>query len=1142
MLALPGYTLVVSFRQKTYRAAMRASALALASLALVGSYSRAAAQDQPGRALQITAPASGPDVGDQQPGATDLPGQPGLVHIVPFGRDQIKNAFAPAGAHLTYFGGPVISQVHAVAVFWGPNVNTAVTADIAQFFTDITNSRYYDLLTEYSTTGITSAAGATSNQSIQRGVLDGSFPITPSLCNVTPPTTCAIDDTQIQSELRNQINAGHLPAPVSDAQGNVNSFYMIYFPPGVSITVQGVSGCVRGGFCAYHSNTPNTLSPKLVPYGVLPDFGPTSGCSTGCGRGTVFQNATAVTSHELSEAVTDAQVGSATAFAPPLAWYDPDPAANPLAEIGDICGGQDVLVTAGLTNYFVQQEFSNVQNDCVSAPPNFNLSPPTDGVVPAVSFNLPLTIQGSTGPITLTGYAGTVHFTSSDPTAVLPADYTFTAADAGTHTFPVTLSTLGDQTITVTDTRSAGFVGSATTNVNTTPDLSITKAHAGNFTLGQSGSYTITVANVGHGPTTAAVTVVDTLPTGLTATAIGGTGWSCTLATLTCTRADALARSSSYPAITLAVNITANAPSSVTNVATVSGGGETNTANDSASDVAQVAAPDMIVSKSHAGVINGSFFQGETGATYRIDVINNGNASTTAPVTVVDTLPPSGLTATGISGTGWTCTLPNLTCTRSDVLPGGASYPFITVTVDVAANAPSNVTNTANVAGGGETNTGNNVSQDLTIVLPPPATDLSISVFHALPGFIQGQTGAYTIVVSDIGTQATSGTVTVTDSLPAGLTATAMSGTGWTCDLATLTCTRNDVLAFNSSYPQISLNVNVAANAPSSVTNTVSVSGGGDANAANNTAGDFTAIAIPLVDLSMVVSHPGNFTQGQLSAPYDLAVSNGGNVPSSGTVTAVASVPSGMTVSILAGSGWSCVLSTLTCTRSDALNPNSTYPLISLNVNVASNLTGTVVASATVSGGGDSNASNNAFSNPTVINPALTITPIGAQGVTVSAGQSAKFTFQLNAEGTAGAVTFNCTGLPTGASCSFSPASLLPSSTQVSMTVSTTARTSIASGQFDDRRPASPFPFGFALLSGLLLLIMARLKRAKLKYALAFTGLAVALGLVACGGHDKQPQIIQNPNGTPAGTYIVTVTATGASAGSATQTFTLTVN
>jgi hypothetical protein len=51
-----------------------------------------------------------------------------------------------------------------------------------------------------------------------------------------------------------------------------------------------------------------------------------------------------------------------------------------------------------------------------------------------------------------TSYTGTVHFTSSDPQAALPANYTFTAADNGTHTFIVSLKTAGTQSITATDT------------------------------------------------------------------------------------------------------------------------------------------------------------------------------------------------------------------------------------------------------------------------------------------------------------------------------------------------------------------------------------------------------------------------------------------------------------------------------------------------------------------------------------------------------------------------------------------------------------------------------------------------------------------------------------------------------------------
>jgi hypothetical protein len=59
-----------------------------------------------------------------------------------------------------------------------------------------------------------------------------------------------------------------------------------------------------------------------------------------------------------------------------------------------------------------------------------------------------------------TGYTGTVHFTSSDRQAALPADYAFTAAEGGTHTFGhVTFHRLGQQTLTVTDTLNASIFG-----------------------------------------------------------------------------------------------------------------------------------------------------------------------------------------------------------------------------------------------------------------------------------------------------------------------------------------------------------------------------------------------------------------------------------------------------------------------------------------------------------------------------------------------------------------------------------------------------------------------------------------------------------------------------------------------------------
>jgi len=74
------------------------------------------------------------------------------------------------------------------------------------------------------------------------------------------------------------------------------------------------------------------------------------------------------------------------------------------------------------------------------------------------------------------------------------------------------------------------------------PDMTISKGHSGNFTTGDVGdTYSLFVTNSGTKPSSGTVTVIDTLPNGLTATAIGGSGWGCTLATLTCTRSDALA-------------------------------------------------------------------------------------------------------------------------------------------------------------------------------------------------------------------------------------------------------------------------------------------------------------------------------------------------------------------------------------------------------------------------------------------------------------------------------------------------------------------------------------------------------------------------------------------------------------------------
>jgi FKBP-type peptidyl-prolyl cis-trans isomerase 2 len=64
-----------------------------------------------------------------------------------------------------------------------------------------------------------------------------------------------------------------------------------------------------------------------------------------------------------------------------------------------------------------------------------------------------------------TGYRGTVHFTSSDPQAALPPNDTFTADDAGTHTFAAAWKKAGHSGLTVTDTSNSTLAGQATLEV-----------------------------------------------------------------------------------------------------------------------------------------------------------------------------------------------------------------------------------------------------------------------------------------------------------------------------------------------------------------------------------------------------------------------------------------------------------------------------------------------------------------------------------------------------------------------------------------------------------------------------------------------------------------------------------------------------
>ena len=265
----------------------------------------------------------------------------------------------------------------------------------------------------------------------------------------------------------------------------------------------------------------------------------------------------------------------------------------------------------------------------------------TQGKVALVENQTTLTVAnpaGGTGIADFVGYGTATAYEGSGPAPAPSATTAIFRANSGA---------------TDTDDNSADFTTGAPAPRNSgpglsVPDLAVAVSHSGSFVQGGVGnSYTIMVTNVGTAASTGTVTVIDTLPAGLTATAISGTGWAATLGTLTCTRSDALAAGATYPGITVTVSVSTNAPASVTNTATVSGGGDTNLVNNTANDPTTITSSGGGVS--YAGVLAGWDVSGLTGGS------GSFGTSPLSASTNAQNLTVGGLTrgsGVGTSGTG----------------------------------------------------------------------------------------------------------------------------------------------------------------------------------------------------------------------------------------------------------------------------------------------------------------------------------------------------------------------------------------------------------------------------------------------------------------------------------------------------------
>jgi uncharacterized repeat protein (TIGR01451 family) len=251
--------------------------------------------------------------------------------------------------------------------------------------------------------------------------------------------------------------------------------------------------------------------------------------------------------------------------------------------------------------------------------------------------------------------------------------------------------------------------------------------------------------------------------------------------------------------------------------------------------------------------------------------------------------------------------------------------------------------------------------------------DMTITKSHA-GSFVRGTAVTYQIPVSNVGTfGASTGQVTMNDTLPLGVVPSAASGTGWACAVAqqTVSCVRSDALAAGGAYAAITINATVSQSAPGTLANTATVSGGGEVNFANDS---FTDVASVSSSSDLVMANAGapNPVAAGANITYTQTVTNNG--PSNATsVTFAENVPANTAlISVTGPTGWVCSnpgpAGPIVCTIADL--PPATPAVFTVVVKVNNGTpNGTVITdTASVSSGiADPNSANNSATVNTIV-------------------------------------------------------------------------------------------------------------------------------------------------------------------------------
>src|SRR5438552_838607 len=375
--------------------------------------------------------------------------------------------------------------------------------------------------------------------------------------------------------------------------------------------------------------------------------------------------------------------------------------------------------------------------------------------------------------------------------------------------------------------------------------------------------------------------------------------------------------------------------------------------------------------------------------TYSINVGNAGPNAAVA-VTMSDPLPSQTTFQSVAPPAGWSCTTPpvgttgTVSCTMSSLASGAPASFTIVVQVTPATSGGTTISNTATVSSSGTSDptSTNNTATATTTVTVTASSDLSITKTDAPDPVAAGAALTYTLTVSNAGPSTAAAPISVTDSLPPGVTFQGASGAGWTCSGTNtgVTCTRASTLPPGAA-PPITIFV-TAPNEGSTITNTASVSSStSDPDSSNNTATASTTV-IASADLSITKTDAPDPSRPGATPTYTLAVNNNG--PSTAaSVTVTDPLPPGTTFqSIITPAGWTCTTpavgsaGTVNCTTGPTANGATVSFTIVAQVSASTPDGSTLTNTATVSSVTfDPNTANNAATANTDVRAAdLSIT------------------------------------------------------------------------------------------------------------------------------------------------------------------------